>query len=143
MDNHSPPPFSSPRFTLELEFVLSLSNPHYLQHLAMTYPSLFTSSTPSSLSNENDATKFTAYLSYLYAYWRTPQYVKFLTHPGATLNMLRLLQEERFRGEVGRPDVVAALLGSGLKVGGEEVAEDAGERVLGEERVDGMDEGPR
>lgn len=121
----------SSRFTLELEFVLSLSNPYYLQHLATAYPYLFTSSTTS----ETDASKFAAYLSYLYAYWRTPEYANYLTHPGATLNMLRLLQEERFRAEVGRPDVVAALLGGGSKV------ESAGDDAVDGERADGVDEG--
>jgi mediator of RNA polymerase II transcription subunit 31 len=127
-----PPTTPSPRFTLELEFVLSLSNPYYLQHLATVYPHLFTSSS-SSTTTETDASKFAAYLSYLYAYWRTPEYAKFLTHPGATLNMLKLLQEERFRAEVGRPDVVAALLGGGWR-GGEE-------SNAGVERVDGVEEG--
>lgn len=109
----------SSRFTLELEFVLALSNPTYLQHLATTYPHLF--NPPPSPNNTIDATKFAAYLSYLYEYWRTPQYAKYLTHPAATLNMLRLLQEERFRREVVRPDVVGALL-KGVKRG-----EDMGE----------------
>lgn len=36
----TPPKPPSLRFTLELEFVLSLSNPYYLSHLALTYPHL-------------------------------------------------------------------------------------------------------
>ena len=124
-----PPSTPSPRFTLELEFVLSLSNPYYLQHLATTYPHLFTG---------NDATLFTAYLSYLYAYWSTPQYAKYLTHAPAVLHTLKLLQEERFRREVIRPDVVEGLLRGGRK--GEGMGGEEGEGQEG--NVEGrMDEG--
>jgi mediator of RNA polymerase II transcription subunit 31 len=107
---------ASPRFTLELEFVLSLSNPYYLQHLATVYPHLFIPPTTSSTSSESDASKFAAYLSYLYNYWRTPEYAQYLTHPGAVLNTLKLLQQEQFRRDVIRPDVVEALLRGGSKV---------------------------
>ena len=119
-----PPSTPSPRFTLELEFVLSLSNPYYLQHLATNYPHLFTSSAPQSQN-------FTAYLAYLYTYWSTPQYAKYLTHAPAVLHTLKLLQEERFRREVIRPDVVEGLLRGGRKegegMGGEEEGEGEGE----------------
>lgn len=128
-----PPSTVSLRFTLELEFVLSLSNPYYLQHLATTHPHLFSAPrTPDS-----DAAKFAAYLKYLYEYWHTPQYAKFLTHPGAVLNTLRLLQEEQFLKDVIRPDVVEALLRGGVKV-------DAGvgeEKAVLVENGERMDEG--
>ncbi len=130
----SPPKPPSPRFTLELEFVLSLSNPYYLSHLALTYPHLLnlpkdpkpsstnTSSKPSNSSSqpqpESDATKFASYLSYLYSYWRRPEYARFLTHPGATLRNLELLQQEQFRKDIIRPDVIEKL----LVVGGESKA---------------------
>jgi mediator of RNA polymerase II transcription subunit 31 len=145
MEASSSPTTVSPRFTLELEFVLSLSNPHYLQHLATVYPHLFV---PSTTSTENDATKFAAYISYLYAYWRTPEYAKFLTHPGAVLNTLKLLQEDQFRRDVVRPDVVELLLRGGQKLQGEKDGEVAvlearleGEQVAQESNVDRMDEG--
>ncbi|KAK2743673.1 suppressor of hpr1 [Myotisia sp. PD_48] len=125
-----PPIPSNPRFTLELEFVLSLANPHYLSHLAVTYPNLLGISSSSSssgsasysyasnsLERDNpseipEARAFAAYLAYLYDYWRRPEYVQFLTHPGATLRALRLLQEESFRKAIIRPQVIEALLGA-------------------------------
>ncbi|EGE01993.1 SOH1 family protein [Trichophyton equinum CBS 127.97] len=114
----NPPAPSSPRFTLELEFVLSLANPHYLSHLAVAYPQLLgiTSSKDSKDSKDSrdsrdnkekdDSEAFAAYLAYLYDYWRRPEYVQFLSHPGATLRALRLLQEEAFRVAVIRPQIV-------------------------------------
>ncbi len=114
------PQITNPRFTLELEFVLSLANPYYLSHLATTYPHLLgTSSLPSQSANNNaspcsDAQAFAAYLAYLYDYWKRPEYVQFLTHPGATLRSLRLLQEESFRHAVIRPQVIEDLLRTGL-----------------------------
>ncbi|KLJ05903.1 hypothetical protein EMPG_10668 [Blastomyces silverae] len=119
------PNLENPRFTLELEFVLSLANPHYISHLAVTYPHLLgVSSTSSSSSSRaagdnspssptSDAQAFAAYLAYLYSYWKRPEYVQFLTHPGATLRALRLLQDESFRQAVIRPQVIEALLGAG------------------------------
>lgn len=122
----SPPKPPSPRFTLELEFVLSLSNPYYLSHLALTYPHLLSppknpnqfSSKPSASEPEpeHDASKFASYLSYLYDYWRKPEYARFLTHPGATLRNLELLQQEPFRGDIIRPDVIEKLLAAGSTV---------------------------
>ena len=143
-----PPSTTSPRFTLELEFVLSLSNPYYLQHLATSYPHLFTSSS----SSNNSAQKFSAYLTYLHTYWSLPQYAKFLTHAPAVLHTLKLLQEERFRREVIRPDVVEALLrggGGGGQTVEEREVQDVGEGGVpvpvpaGEGNVDmeRMDEG--
>lgn len=127
--NLSPPTPPSPRFTLELEFVLSLSNPYYLSHLALTYPHLLNppikpnpntkpSSQPSSTADphsesESDASKFASYLSYLYNYWRKPEYARFLTHPGATLRNLELLQQEQFRRDIIRPDLIEKLLAAG------------------------------
>ncbi|ERF70564.1 hypothetical protein EPUS_07861 [Endocarpon pusillum Z07020] len=123
----------SPRFTLELEFVLSLSNPYYLSHLALTYPHLLNppkdskpSAKPSNSTSrpepepepESDATKFASYLSYLYSYWRKPEYARFLTHPGATLRNLELLQQEQFRRDMIRPDVIEKLLVVGSGGGG-------------------------
>lgn len=110
---------TNPRFTLELEFVLSLANPHYLSHLATAYPHLMgTSSSPSQPTNDNssssDSRAFAAYLAYLYDYWKRPEYAQFLTHPGATLRALRLLQEESFRHAVIRPQVIEDLLRTSL-----------------------------
>ncbi|PGG99456.1 hypothetical protein AJ80_09342 [Polytolypa hystricis UAMH7299] len=118
-----PPDLSNPRFTLELEFVLSLANPHYISHLAVSYPHLLgvssaagsasTSRNGGDASSSSDAQAFAAYLAYLYSYWKRPEYAQFLTHPGATLRALRLLQEESFRQAVIRPQVIEALLGAG------------------------------
>ncbi|OJD28039.1 hypothetical protein ACJ73_00569 [Blastomyces percursus] len=121
--NPPTPNLENPRFTLELEFVLSLANPHYISHLAVTYPHLLGISSTSSSSSRAagdrspscptaDAQAFAAYLAYLYSYWKRPEYVQFLTHPGATLRALRLLQDESFRQAVIRPQVIEALLGA-------------------------------
>ncbi|EXJ92494.1 hypothetical protein A1O3_01046 [Capronia epimyces CBS 606.96] len=112
MEHTSPPAPISHRFTLELEFVLCLANPHYLQYLAVNYPHLLNTPTASQGTAEIadcDAARFARYLKYLYEYWRTPVYVKYLTHPGATLRNLELLQQEQFRRDIIRPDVVAKL----------------------------------
>ncbi|KAL8820419.1 MAG: hypothetical protein Q9191_007524 [Dirinaria sp. TL-2023a] len=100
------------RFTLELEFVQSLSNPSYLNHLAA--------------SKTLQDPCFVAYLDYL-RYFASPmlglgharianydtllwqEYVKYLSYPGPTLRVLELLQQERFRNEVLDPGVVEAL----------------------------------
>jgi len=110
-----PAPLSQ-RFTLELEFVLCLSNPNYLQYLALTYPHLLhqpASSSSSSSSDDSDAERFARYLAYLYDYWRTPAYAQYLTHPGPVLRNLELLQQEQFRKDIIRPDVIARLYETG------------------------------
>ena len=114
----APPKTTSPRFLMELEFVLSLANPYYLSHLAVTYPHLLsepasaTSATKRSNTSTQDtpAKQFAAYLKYLYNYWRDPEYSRYLTHPGATLRALELLQQERFRKEIIMPHVIERLL---------------------------------
>jgi mediator of RNA polymerase II transcription subunit 31 len=173
-----PPPTSpSPRFTLELEFVLSLSNPYYLSHLALTYPHLLNpppkdsrppsshpSQNPSSFStttsqpeldSESDASRFASYLAYLYNYWRKPEYARCLTHPGATLRNLELLQQEQFRRDVIRPDVIEKLLtveteeaAAGDEEGGEvkesmeiKGGDDATAATTGEQEVQVKEEG--
>lgn len=112
MDATNPPVPLSHRFTLELEFVLCLSNPHYLQYLAVNFPHLLnkpTSSHNTAVNDDTDADRFARYIKYLYEYWRTPRYVKYLTHPGATLRNLELLQQEQFRKDIIKPDVIAKL----------------------------------
>lgn len=124
-DQAQPPAtLTNPRFTLELEFVSSLANPYYLSHLAVTYPNLLGISKSGNDSDVNDhssdpeAEAFAAYLAYLYSYWKTPEYSQFLTHPGATLRALRLLQEETFRHDIIRPQVIEGL--AGMDVNGEQ-----------------------
>src|SRR4051794_22892177 len=151
------PPTPSPpsaRFTLELEFVLSLSNPHYLSHLASVYPHLLNppasdSTSSSTAGPDSDTSRFAAYLAYLYAYWRTPQYSQYLSHPGAVLRSLELLQQERFRKDIIRPDVIARLLeggasemdGQGKGKGEQEGKEDDAARAEGRngEKLEEMD----
>ena len=82
------------RFELELEFVTLLASPPYLSHLAAT----------KLLQHP----PFVAYLKYL-LYWTQPPYVKYLSYPGPTLKALELLQQEDFRRDVLRPDVVGRL----------------------------------
>ncbi|EMD01130.1 hypothetical protein BAUCODRAFT_100879 [Baudoinia panamericana UAMH 10762] len=88
------------RFTIELEFVQSLSNPLYLQHLAM-------------LKYFDDAA-FVAYLDYL-QYWQQPQYLRYLSYPGPTLRALELLQQEQFRRDIISPAVVNAMVNEGFE----------------------------
>ena len=97
------PPISCPtdivyggftRFELELEFVQSLANPFYLNHLASQH--FF----------QDPA--FIAYLAYL-QYFTTQEYVKYLNYPGPSLKALELLQQERFRQEILSPELAAAL----------------------------------
>ncbi|KAF5258539.1 hypothetical protein FOXYS1_10881 [Fusarium oxysporum] len=78
------------RFEVELEFVQSLANPAYLNHLA----------SQKLLSQP----AFVAYLAYL-QYWSKPPYLKYLTYPGPTLRHLELLQQETFRQQIISPDV--------------------------------------
>lgn len=114
----NPPSPTSPRFTLELEFVLCLSNPYYLQYLAINFPHLLnpprasgrTSSARDAATDNSESVRFARYLTYLYDYWRTPKYSQYLTHPGAVLRNLALLQEESFRKDLIRPDVITRLL---------------------------------
>ncbi|KAK4928663.1 Mediator of RNA polymerase II transcription subunit 31 [Elasticomyces elasticus] len=117
----NPPSPPSPRFTLELEFVLALSSPQYLQHLGVNFPHLLNPSASSTSNNiaTNRASStiddnsphacFVRYLKYLWDYWKTPEYSQFLTHPAAVLRNLELLQNEQFRRDLTRPDLAAAL----------------------------------
>lgn len=69
-------------FSRDLEFLSSLANPYYLNHLA--------------LSGALSSPSFKRYLKYL-DYFRHPKYVKYLHYPQA-LHFLDLLQnEEEFR----------------------------------------------
>jgi mediator of RNA polymerase II transcription subunit 31 len=92
--------FPASPFADTAQFVQSLANPQYLNHLAsrklLTNPS------------------FVAYLDYL-QYWSRPPYLKYLTYPGPTLKSLQLLQEERFRQDIISPDLVQALMTEGMK----------------------------
>ncbi|OAQ67065.1 mediator of RNA polymerase II transcription subunit 31 [Pochonia chlamydosporia 170] len=106
MESSPAPPTDEPmyggysRFEIELEFVQSLANPFYLNHLAsqklLTQPA------------------FIAYLAYL-QYWTKPPYLKYLTYPGPTLKHLELLQEERFRQDIMSPDLVQKLVEDEMK----------------------------
>lgn len=82
------------------QFVQSLGNPYYLNHLASR----------KLLSNPS----FVAYLDYL-QYWSRPPYLKYLTFPGPTLKNLQLLQTERFRQDIISPDLVNVLVQEGMK----------------------------
>jgi len=87
------------RFELELEFVQSLSNPFYLQHLAV--------------SKTLGTSEFVAYLNYL-QYFKEPKYARYLSYPGPTLRTLELLQQEQFRKDVISPELVFRLLEEGV-----------------------------
>lgn len=80
------------RFELELEFVTLLANPFYLAHLAATR----------MLQRDS----FVAYLCYLNAYWRQPHYSRYLPYPGPTLRALEMLQQDQFRKDILRPEVL-------------------------------------
>ncbi|RFU32633.1 hypothetical protein B7463_g3700, partial [Scytalidium lignicola] len=108
-DGQQPPPIPAEpkfggftRFEIELEFVQSLSNPLYLNHLAV--------------QKYLESPPFIAYLAYL-QYFAHPPYTRYLTYPGPTLRNLELLQQERFRAEILSPDVVVRLVEEGVKAG--------------------------
>ncbi|MCJ1228576.1 hypothetical protein MMC12_005237 [Toensbergia leucococca] len=86
--------FGYTRFELELEFVQSLANPFYLNHLA-------------SQKLLQDPS-FILYLKYL-QYFKNPEYTKFLSYPGPTLKALELLQQERFRQDILSPETMTRL----------------------------------
>ncbi|KAF2200115.1 SOH1-domain-containing protein [Delitschia confertaspora ATCC 74209] len=88
------------RFELELEFVQCLANPAYLNHLA--------------LQKTFDKPEFVAYLGYL-QYFKEPKYSKYLQHPGPTLRVLELLQQERFRKAAIDPGLVHLMTVQGLE----------------------------
>lgn len=138
MDTPDPPSLLSHRFTLELEFVLCLSNPQYLQYLASFHPHLLNKTVASRNVVEeadSDADRFARYLKYLYTYWRTPRYVQYLTHPGATLRNLELLQQEQFRKDLIRPDIIARLFETNdpppVAINGSEEQEASGPPISG------------
>lgn len=76
------------------QFVQSLGNPYYLNHLA-------------SQKLLQDPS-FIAYLRYL-LYFTKPEYTKYILYPGPTLRALELLQHERFRQDILSPETVAKL----------------------------------
>lgn len=88
------------RFEIELEFVQSLANPFYLNHLAA--------------QKLLQQPAFIEYLKYL-QYWSKPPYLKYLAYPGPTLRNLELLQQEQFRKNIISPDAVQAMVGEGMK----------------------------
>ncbi|KAK5089303.1 Mediator of RNA polymerase II transcription subunit 31 [Exophiala xenobiotica] len=101
---------ATPRFKIELEFVLALANPQYLQHLGVTMPHLFNPSETKKDSDNPDAACFARYLKYLLDYWRLPEYSQYLTHPAATIRNLELLQNEQFRRDITHPALVEKLV---------------------------------
>ena len=116
MADTAPPAPLSARFTLELEFVLCLANPFYLSYLAGQFPHLLNKPADTTWDDDTDAAKFARYLKYLYDYWKTPKYSQYLTHPGAALRNLELLQQEQFGKDIIRPDVIEKLLHTEVRV---------------------------
>ncbi|KAI9730466.1 MAG: hypothetical protein M1818_008161 [Claussenomyces sp. TS43310] len=95
------------------------ANPHYISHLAtltapQSTPSVTGASSSSAPTPLLSHPPFVAYLAYL-RYFAQPPYTKYLTYPGPTLKNLELLQSERFRREILSPEVVAALVRSGVE----------------------------
>lgn len=76
------------RFTIELEFLSSLSSPPYLTYLH----SLGHFQSPS----------FIRYLAYLHQTWSQPKYVKYLRYPNAILLCKALVDSPGFRDTIGR-----------------------------------------
>jgi len=69
------------RFTIELEFIQCLANPHYLHFLAQR-----------GYFNDDSMVNYLKYLNY----WRKPEYARHLRYPQC-LYMLELLQNSSFR----------------------------------------------
>jgi mediator of RNA polymerase II transcription subunit 31 len=110
VEQHPSP--NSARFTLELEFVLCLSHPNYLQYLANAHRHLLIEPTTQAgvpKDPDSEAACFARYLAYLYKYWCTPEYSQYLTYPVATLRNLELLQNKQFREDLIKPEVIEKL----------------------------------
>ncbi|KAF2668354.1 SOH1-domain-containing protein [Microthyrium microscopicum] len=89
------PSQGSTRFELELEFVQCLGNGWYLNHLA-----------GQKLLEKPD---FVRYIDYL-QYWKQPEYACYLSYPGPSLKALELLQQEKFRQDILKPDVLESFV---------------------------------
>jgi mediator of RNA polymerase II transcription subunit 31 len=107
LPTNSPPAFPPPlpftkiaQLICSPQFVQSLANPFYLNHLA----------SQKLLSNP----AFIAYLSYL-RYWTRAPYLKYLTYPGPTIKNLELLQQERFRKDIISPELVGRMVEGGIR----------------------------
>lgn len=87
------------RWEIELEFVQSLANIQYLNHLAQN----------NYLSNP----EFLNYIEYL-NYWKQPEYSKYLVYPNC-LHILTLLQNEEFRRSILSPDFMNTLMNDMVK----------------------------
>mmetsp|Transcript_29460 Transcript_29460/g.33897 ORF Transcript_29460/g.33897 Transcript_29460/m.33897 type:complete len:128 (+) Transcript_29460:49-432(+) len=79
-------PLPPNRFELELEFLQCLASPAYLHHLATT----------GVLSDP----KFIDFLNYL-KYWKSPEYVKFVSYPHSLYFLELLTTSDKFRREMG------------------------------------------
>jgi len=121
------PPDDRSRFLLDLEFVQCLANPHYINcergegggggggreggRAARRGPTLdppSPSPRPGLAQNRFlDDPAFLAYLDHL-AYWRRPEYARFLLYPHA-LASLDLLSSPAFRRVAARPATADAL----------------------------------
>ena len=82
------------RFEYELEFVQLLTNPEYLQYLAQ--------------KGYFEKPAFINFLKYLLAYWRKPEYGRYLQYADC-LMILRLLQFKLFRDELGESQFIQHL----------------------------------
>ncbi|KAF2758081.1 SOH1-domain-containing protein [Pseudovirgaria hyperparasitica] len=91
------------RFELELEFVQSLGNPLYLNHLAATQKVF-------------DNPEFIAYIDYL-QYFQLPQYAKYIAYPGPALRNLELLKQETFRKHIVDVGLAQAMFEQGIIAG--------------------------
>ncbi|KAK6459376.1 uncharacterized protein RJT20DRAFT_15577 [Scheffersomyces xylosifermentans] len=87
------------RWEIELEFVQSLSNIQYLNHLAQ--------------NNYLNDPNFINYLKYL-NYWKEPQYARYLVYPNC-LHILTLLQDEQFRANIVNPDFMNNIMNDMVK----------------------------
>lgn len=87
------------RWEVELEFIQSLANIQYLNHLAQ--------------NNFLQDPKFLRYLDYL-NYWREPQYARHLVYPNC-LHILKLLQNEEFRRNIVSPDFMSTVMNDMVK----------------------------
>lgn len=87
------------RWEIELEFVQSLANIQYLNHLAQN----------NYLSNP----EFLNYIEYL-NYWKEPEYSKYLVYPNC-LHILTLLQNEEFRKNILVPDFMNTVMNDMVK----------------------------
>ncbi|CAO1629677.1 unnamed protein product [Sympodiomycopsis kandeliae] len=82
---------TSRQFTLQLEFLSSLSSPAYLNSLTLVAPGSSQSIPPISQPS------FLRYLQHIYSIWSRPEYAKYVQFPNSLVFCRLLIESSDFR----------------------------------------------